>query len=119
MARWQITISGKGVRKSSVEALAEAMKEKFGDGASFYVKDDTPPESRSERYGLAQSMVSDGKMEMESLREELQDWKDNLPENLQDSDKASQLEDAISSLDDVINDCENAEGHDVDFPGMF
>lgn len=54
-------------------------------------------------------------------RDELQDWLDNLPENLQSGSKADELDEAISSLDDVINDIDNAinNAENVNFPGMF
>lgn len=90
----------------------------------------------------------------EELRDELQNWLDNLPENLQNGSKADTLSDSISSLEEVISyvedinsagndfsaadgfslsdieervgaletaieNCENAEGTDVEFPGMF
>lgn len=75
--------------------------------------------SRADRYSNAQADISQAKAEMEELRDELQNWRDNIPENMQDGQKASELDDAISELEDAINDAESAEGHDVNFPGMF
>ncbi len=75
--------------------------------------------SRADRFGEAQSDVSSAKGNAEELRDELQNWLDNLPENLQSGSKASELEDAISSLEEFINSCEEAEGVDVQFPGMY
>ncbi len=75
--------------------------------------------SRADRYSMAQGKVSDGRAEFEELRDELQSWRDNLPEGLQDSQKANDLDDAISELDDAANSCEEIEGKDVTFPGMF
>ena len=118
MARWKITIQGKAIRKASVEKLAEKLKAEF-DGASILVSDDSLPESRSERFGAAMSLVSDGQSECESLRDELQDWKDNLPENLQNGSKADEIEEAISSLENIISELESVSGEDVSFPGMY
>lgn len=77
---------------------------------------------------------------LEELKDELESWKDNLPENLQSSNKASMLDDAISQLESAISalgnvnlepdfdDIENvaqeiedavAEAESVEFPGMF
>ena len=35
---------------------------------------------------------------VEELRDELQSWRDNLPENLQSGSKAEELDEAISNL---------------------
>lgn len=75
--------------------------------------------SRSERFNEAQSLVSDAKGRAEELRDELQSWLDNLPENLQSSQKAEDLQTAIDELETFISGCEEAEGVDVSFPGMF
>lgn len=71
------------------------------------------------RFDAALGRVSDAKTEIEELRDELQSWRDNLPENLQSGSKADALDEAISSLEDVISDLENVEGASVEFPSMF
>lgn len=115
----QIAVSQKGARADTVQKLVEeAIKAKYPD-AQVYVTRKEPAESRADRFAEAQSMVADAKSEAESLKEELEEWKGNLPENLQDGDKASELDDAASQLDEFINACEEAEGTSVDFPGMF
>jgi len=53
------------------------------------------------------------------LRDELQNWLDNMPENLQSSSKADELNEAISNLEDTIGQCEEIEGASVEFPGAF
>lgn len=75
--------------------------------------------SRADRFSEAQALASDAKAQVEELRDELQNWLDNLPENLQGGSKAEALEEAISNLEDVISNLEEAEGASVDFPGMF
>ncbi len=119
MSKWQITISGKNIRKDGVEALVKKLKEKYGEKAHVAVEDASPPDSRADRFSAACSAVSDAKSDMEELRDELQEWKDNLPENLQDGSKAGELDDAISSLEDVISQCEDIEGAEVSFPAMM
>ena len=119
MARWQLTISGKGVRKASVEKLAEKMRAEFGEGVSVHAVDATPPESRADRFSVAVNLAGDAKNEIESLREELQEWRDGLPENLQNGSKADELDSAISELEDLASVLEDAEGRDVTFPGMY
>jgi hypothetical protein len=48
------------------------------------------------------SVIPDAMSELESLRDELQDWYDNLPESFQNGDKGDQLQEAISGLDSAI-----------------
>lgn len=119
MARWTLTVSGKGVRGETVRKLGEKMKEHFGEGVSITLADATPPEGRAERFSAATSLINDARSEIESLRDELQVWKDGLPENLQDGAKAGELDDAISTLEDMVSNLEEQEVQDVTFPGMF
>jgi hypothetical protein len=46
-------------------------------------------------------LVSDAFSELESLKDELQDWYDNLPESFQNGDKGSELQDAVSNLENL------------------
>jgi len=119
MARWQITISGKGIRKTTVEKIVAKFKEEFGEDAGIGVQDATPPESRADRFSNAIGMVSDAKSEIESLKEELEGWYENLPESFQNGDKGEQLQSAMSELDDCISNLDSAEGCGVEFPGMY
>ena len=59
--------------------------------------------------------------DVEQLKEELEEWLDNLPENLQSSNKAEMLQESIDNLDNIINELENIQElqHDVEFPSMF
>lgn len=119
MSRWQVTISGKNIRKAGVEKLTESLKAQYGEDVSIIVTDATPPTSRVDRFTAAQSSIDDAKGEVESLRDELQEWYDNLPEQFQGGDKGSQLEEAISNLEEIIDKLEDAAGTDVEFPGMY
>jgi hypothetical protein len=75
--------------------------------------------SRAARFSDAVGLVSDAKATFEELMEELTNWKDNLPENLQLGSKADMLDEAISNLEQIISSCDEVEGTDVEFPGMF
>ena len=119
MARWQVTISGKGIRKASVEKLVKKLEEEFGEDASVSCKDATPPESRADRFAAAVNSISDGRGEIECLRDELQDWFDNLPENFQNGDKGNEIQEGIGNLETMASSLEEAEGTDVNFPGMY
>jgi len=114
-----VTIRQKGARVEAVEKLIkDQIKEKYPQASITFEKHE-PAESRSDRFSEAQSMIIDAKSEAESLRDELQEWLDNLPENLQSGSKADELQDAISNLEEFISHCEDAENDSVDFPGMY
>ncbi len=119
MARWKVTISGKGVKKASVDALVAKVRDKFGEKVSVSVEDASPPESRADRFSEAVGLISDAVSELEGLRDELQEWKDGMPENLQSGSKAEEIDQAISDLEDIISEGEDLAGRDVTFPGMY
>lgn len=121
MARWRITVSGKGVRRDTVDKIAAKIVEKYGgeDKVSVTVEDASHPESRADRFQEAISLVSDAKSEFESLRDELQEWYESIPENLQAGGKADEVQSAIDELESIISSAEDLEGQDVSFPGMY
>lgn len=57
------------------------------------------------------SIVSD----LESIRDDLQDRLDNMPESLQQGDTGTLLQDRIDSLDSAISDLENIDFEDEDY----
>lgn len=75
--------------------------------------------SRARRYEEAMGNLEAARSECEELKDELESWRDNLPENMQDGEKACQLDEAIDALDTVVCAFEEIEGTDVEFPGMF
>lgn len=114
-----VTINAKGARVETVQRLVSAILEAKYPHISISAKRVDPPESRADRFSAAVSDVEDAKSEAENLRDELQEWYDNLPDALQGGDKGSMLEEAISQLDEFIQHCEDATGIDVEFPGMY
>jgi hypothetical protein len=74
--------------------------------------------SRADRLSDCESAVGDAASEVESLKEELQEWRDNLPENMQSGEKASALDNAISELDDIYSNLDGIRW-EVEFPGMM
>tara|TARA_R110002020_G_scaffold467826_1_gene691659 strand:- start:77 stop:322 length:246 start_codon:yes stop_codon:yes gene_type:complete len=77
-------------------------------------------ESRTTRLSNAMDLTTNID-EVNNLREELEQWLDNMPENLQASEKAMQLEEAIQNLEEIADELENMQElqHNVEFPGMF
>jgi len=76
-------------------------------------------QSRAQRFEAALAKVSDAKCEIEELASELQGWLDNMPESLQGSAKADELQEAIDGLESAMSSLEEAESAEVSFPGMF
>lgn len=74
--------------------------------------------SRASRLSEAESQVENAKYIVEELRDELQNWLDNLPENLQSSNKADMLNEAISQLEEISNNLDQCDWS-VEFPGMY
>jgi hypothetical protein len=53
---------------------------------------------------LLSNLVADAYSEAQSLRDELQEWYDNLPESFQNGDKGSALQDAVDALGGFCDD---------------
>jgi len=66
--------------------------------------------------------VEDAKSEAESLKDELQSWYDNLPEQFQNGEKGSALEEAIDNLDSLessLSDVDASTVEDMDISTEF
>lgn len=74
--------------------------------------------SRAARFDAAMEKVRDAKSDVEELKSEMENWLENIPDNLQGGDKYSEVEQCIDDLDSIINDLESAESTVPDFPGM-
>lgn len=76
-------------------------------------------QSRSARFQAVIDSIDSAKSDIETLKEELENWLDNMPENLQDGQKASELQEAIDALDDIVSNLEDVVDTEVTFPSMF
>lgn len=72
-----------------------------------------------ERKSTILGAVEEAKSTAEELRDELQNWLDNLPESLQSSSKADELQEAIDGLEEGISQLEDAESADVEDFGNY
>lgn len=89
----------------------------------------TDMESGLELMRQGWEKIEAGKGAIEELRDELQNWLDSLPENLQSGDLGSRLQEAIEGLDQTVEIDESssideieqgmAGSIDVAFPGMY
>jgi len=89
--------------------------------------------SRAQRLADVKEALSGARSEIEmqqgiveELKDEMQEWLESIPENLQGGSKYQAVEEAISNLeemysnlDDVTSAIDSADGIEVDFPGMF
>ena len=74
--------------------------------------------SRAKRLSEIENVVTGTISDIEELKDELQNWLDNMSENLRNGNKASELEEAISMLEEIISNIESIDWS-VNFPGMF
>lgn len=75
--------------------------------------------SRADRLSEAETMVQDAATIVDELRDEMQSWYDNMPENLQNGDKGSQVQECSDNLESLHGELENLDFSSVEFPGMF
>jgi predicted RNase H-like nuclease (RuvC/YqgF family) len=82
--------------------------------------------SRAERLSQVLSALEEAKesavSEIQNLKEELENWRDNMPESLQGGSKYDELEEAINELDNLESELDGTDipsGDDVNFPGMM
>ena len=74
---------------------------------TYRVKEALPPpemyrELRNQRFTTTlEDLVSAAQGEVESLGGELRDWHGNLPEGINSSDKASEIDEAASTLENI------------------
>ncbi len=66
-------------------------------------KEDGMNKIRRNNIKRLQAQLAEIYGELEKIRDEEQDYFDNIPENFQSSDRASDSEDALEILDDVVD----------------
>lgn len=116
MPNYRISITVDGSR---VEMVRKKAAEVFGEGVAAQVTKQTTATSRADRLSEAESSVGDALSVVEELKDEMEQWRDSIPENLQSGDKYSQVEEAISALEEIQSNLEGVEFGSVEFPGMF
>jgi uncharacterized coiled-coil DUF342 family protein len=76
--------------------------------------------SRNARLDDARDAVQDAAQTVQELHDEMQDWYDNMPENFQNGDKGSEVQEEAEALEQLKDEL---EGIDFDrasnFPGMY
>lgn len=110
-----LTVSG-----SKLETMLKKAKEAFGE-ALLTVEKVSRVSSRADELADAMGRVSAAKDDIESLKSDIESWRDNLPDAFRDGEKGSQLEECMEALDQVISSLDDAESNadSVEFPGMY
>jgi hypothetical protein len=75
--------------------------------------------SRADQLAEAETLVDEARGIIQGLKEGLEEWKSNMPESLQNGDKASEIDDAMSQLDELETGLDNLDFNSVDFPGAY
>ena len=52
--------------------------------------------------------------ELEALKEEIEEWRDNMPESLQGGDKYSTLDDTANTLESVVDELQSLEAPTIE-----
>jgi hypothetical protein len=102
---YKVTFTLDGARVTSVK---KKILQLFPDSsADLTVENAFRHETRGEKLQQAKSIV-------EELRDGLQEWRDNLPENFQFGDKADEIDECINSLESIISEMDG-----IEFPSAF
>lgn len=66
-----------------------------------------------------EEQVTSTTSDIDDLIGEMEEWKDSIPENLQGSDKASEIEECIDALNELKDSIEGLDFSSVSFPAMM
>ena len=126
MARYTITLTVEAAQPASVE---KKLRTAFGEDVPVHtVEKLKTAESRADRLseasGNIESSIEDAKNAVEELKDEMQNWYDSIPENLQSGDKANEVQEAIDALENCSSELDNLDisgcgFDDVSFPSMY
>jgi hypothetical protein len=107
------------VQDTNIRTVLRKAEDVFN--ADFVVEKINPEKSRADRLAEAVALLEDAKGTAEELKEELENWLESLPENLSDSSKANELQEAIDNLEQGASELEEAVDalNSVEFPDMM
>jgi hypothetical protein len=77
--------------------------------------------SRADRLANALEQIENGLADVEELKDEVESWRDNLPEGLQNGELYERLDECCSTLDDAYGEIESGKDNlgGVEFPSMY
>lgn len=117
MARYKIEAV---VSETNIRAVKAKLAAAFTTGEesiSATKIEDSP--SRADRLSAAESLVEQARSVLDDLKSEMEEWHDNIPENLQQGDKAQEVQEAIDGLDTLCTEMEALDFGGVTFPSAF
>jgi DNA repair exonuclease SbcCD ATPase subunit len=117
MARYQVVITG--VTAANIKVLEKLVKNAFGDQFAAQVMRQDPGRSRADRLSEAESDFENAKSVVEDLKDEISSWREGLPENLQSSAKADELQECEDALQEIVDNMDQVDFGNVTFPGMM
>jgi hypothetical protein len=112
--QYTITLTIEAHKLSAVEKKAKAA---FGDDVK--VEKVSHHFSRSADLMLAKKKFQEGAEISADLKGQMEEWRDNMPDSLQSTDKFSEIEERVSNLESLESDLENISFDQIEFPGMF
>ena len=116
MARYKVELV---VEETNIKVVEKLLRKHFGkDSVSATCKKIEVAKSRADRLAEAQADVESAKDTATELKDELQNWYDNLHENFQNGDKGNEIQEAIDALESLESDLEILT-FDVNFPSMY
>lgn len=105
------------VKASTLPTVEKRAKKAFGDKL-VRVEKVKHGFTRAEDLARAERKVEEATEIVHELKDDMESWRDNLPENFQGGSKEEELETAASSLEEIENALDSISW-DVEFPGAF
>lgn len=118
MARYKVTFVVTEKSVIAVRKIVESLKQTYGVDIGSQVEKIESGPSRADRLTDAEALVDDAKSDVGDLKAELEEWREGLPENLQDGSKAEELDEAIGKLEELADALDGLD-FDVEFPSMM
>jgi hypothetical protein len=119
VAEFKITIDKKGLQPQAVKRLVIDLKLRFGKDATVRSEKVVRPKSRADRFKAALDLAEEAKLELEGLKDEMDDWYGNLGA-LESSPTGEKVQEARDALDNLVNELDSVVSYgDVDFPRMY
>ena len=114
MAKYRIVLYA---TSSNIKWVRQHVAEAF-PGQEVTVDRVDPSVTRANRLADAEGERDSAVSMVESLKDEMQEWYDNMPENLKNGSKAEEIQDAINALEEIERSLNDADFSSVSFPGI-
>lgn len=122
MARFCVYIESKRtLTEKQVARLIKIVGDKFDRENVTGQNEKSLPTSIQDRVAEVIDRLSGCESDVDEIKSELENWRDSIPENLQNCDKYQSLEQCVSDMDSVISSVQDASSslESIDIPGMF